>query len=222
MKTNKLTFLTILSLLFINFFVQSCSNDEFQNQEDTVPQIILPSYQERINNLENLNLKIIDLSNSAKKNKLNSKNLSDYDEAIIRSIVDETKVIFEQLGINENDFLNIDTEENINTDDIYVAFGLAVVTGYNNQSGTSALSKADGNFVDCLMEATGLNALAALGDATAAIYSGEVAAGWAVDSAAAAAFQSAALNAAKKIILRTATGIGAVIMVAQFTYCMLN
>lgn len=37
MKANKLTFLSILVLLFINFFVQSCSSDE---NEDYIPQEI--------------------------------------------------------------------------------------------------------------------------------------------------------------------------------------
>lgn len=222
MKTNKLTLLTFIGLVFFNFFLQSCSNDGIENNKNHVSRNILPSYQERVNNLEKLSLKIIDMSNSAKANKLNDINTNDYPETIIQSVVDQTKIIFEQLGVNENDLLNIDTVEMINTDDIYFAFGLALIVGYNNLSEIPTMSKVDGDFVECLMQATGLNSLAALGDAAAAIYSGEVAAGWAVDSAAATAFQSAALSAAKKIILRTATGFGAIIMLGSFTYCMLS
>jgi hypothetical protein len=78
-----------------------------------------------------------------------------------------------------------------------------------------------GDFGDCLMEATGLNALIAVGDAAYALYGGEVTAGMAADAAAAAAFRKAAFSAAKKIILRTAGGFGAIVMIAQFTNCML-
>ncbi len=198
LKTNKIILLSFIGIVFINFFLQSCSSDEIENQKDSESEIILPSYQERVENLEKLSLKIVDMSNSAKANKLNDIDTNDYPEIIIQSVVDETRIIFEQLGVSQNDLLNIDTIENINTDDIYFAFGLALIVSYNNQSETPTMSKVDGDFVECLMQATGLNSLSALGDSAAAIYSGEVAAGWAVDSAAATAFQSAALSIAKK------------------------
>ena len=77
-----------------------------------------------------------------------------------------------------------------------------------------------GDVGHCLMEATGLNALIALGDAAYALYGGEVAAGWAVDAAAATALRKAALEAATNIIKRAAAGFGAIIMITEFTICM--
>lgn len=70
------------------------------------------------------------------------------------------------------------------------------------------------------MKATRLNVLIALRDAAAILHPGEVIASMAVDIA--AAFKKAALQAAKKIILRTAGGFGAVIMVAECIACMVG
>lgn len=142
-------------------------------------------------------------------------------------VVQNSKIIFDHLGIEEQELINISNEINgeIGTDDIYVAFGLALISSHNSSNSNTAnktILMKSGDFGDCLMEATGLNALVALGDAAYALYGGEVAAGWAVDAAAATAFRKAAFSAAKKIILRSAGGFGAVIMLGQFTNCMLS
>lgn len=145
-------------------------------------------------------------------------------------MVENSKNIFDYLGIEEEELKNISNEngDNINTDDIYVAFGLALIFSYYKVDNSKTANKGlniqtmqKGDVGNCLMEATGLNALVALGDAAYALYGGEVTAGMAVDAAAATAFRKAAFSAAKKIILRSAGGFGAIVMIAQFTNCML-
>lgn len=206
---------TVFSLCFT-----SCEKEEFT-------ETIELSFEERMNNIYKLNESVVKYGNFSKKKKSNSKLYQKEKQEIISSVVENSKVIFDHLGIKEQELLEITSESNeeVNTDDIYVAFGLALISSHNSQNSNTS-SKTNfmekGDFGDCLMEATGLNALVALGDAAYALYGGEVAAGWAVDAAAATAFRKAAFTAAKKIILRSAGGFGAIVMLAQFTNCMLN
>lgn len=207
--------ITIFSLGLI-----SCEKEE-------ITKTIELSLEERMNNIYKLNESIIIFDNFSKKKNLNSKSNQKEEQKIISNVVENSKVIFDHLGIKEQELLNIVNESNevVSTDDIYVAFGLALISSYNSSNldvANKTCFMKRGDVGDCLMEATGLNALVALGDAAYALYGGEVAAGWAVDSAAASALRAAAFSTAKKVILRAAGGFGAVIMLAQFTNCMLS
>lgn len=210
----------ILMVTVISLSFTSCE------KEETIETVEL-SLEERMNNIYKLNESVLKYDNLSKKKKLNSKSYQKEEQEIINSVVENSKVIFDHLGIKEQELLEVTNENNevVNTGEIYVAFGLALISSHNSKNSNTS-SKTNfmkrGDVGDCLMEATGLNALVALGDAAYALYGGEVAAGWAVDAAAAAAFRKAAFTAAKKIILRSAGGFGAIVMVAQFTNCMLN
>lgn len=165
-----------------------------------------------------LNESFISYNNYFNKLKITSVDKKE-EEKLVNSIVYNSKTIFNQLGIEEKDIVNLSEG---NSDDVYVAFGIALVYSYKNQNNLDSKTMKGGEVGDCLMKATGLNALVALGDAAATLYAGEVTASMAVDAAAAAAFKKAALQAAKKIILRAAGGFGAVIMVVEFTTCMMG
>ena len=163
------------------------------------------------------------------------------EKELISAAVGNSKSIFDYLGVNEKEFKNLINEsgKNVSTDDIYIAFGLALISSYNKDNSLNASSHSGSDdslkyfritnykiiqresAIDCLMEATGVNALIALGDAAAALYIGEASAGWAVDAAAAAAYRKAAISAVKKIILRASGGFGAIVMIVQFTNCIM-
>jgi hypothetical protein len=85
-------------------------------------------------------------------------------------VVENSKNIFDYLGIEEEELKNISNEngDNINTDDIYVAFGLALIFSYYKVDNSKTANKGlniqtmqKGDVGNCLMEATGLNALVA-------------------------------------------------------------
>lgn len=214
----------MLKSIFIFFLVSisfiSCEKDDgLDIQLDTL------SFEDRINNLNELNQSFINFekfSNPKNKN-LSPKLQQAQKQKLVNSIVFQSKNIFQHLGVDEQEIKDI---SNGNIDDVYVAFGIALISSYNDSSLNTENKNINftmiqkGDFGDCLMEATGLNALVALGDSAFALYAGEVAADFAVDAAAKAAFRKAAVKAATKIITRAAGGFGAIVMVAEFTYCM--
>lgn len=128
------------------------------------------------------------------------------------------------MGVSEEDIDKVIEESSayVDSDDIYVAFGLAIISSYNEFGINNFESKTmqKGDFGYCLKEATGVNALVTLGNTAYTLYTGEVAASMAVDAVAAAAFRKAALKAATKVIAGFATGFGAVVMVIDFVTCM--
>ena len=159
-------FKTVLIICTLIFSLTSCENEELVADSD------LLSLEERVENLNKLKNSLFEYKKFSKNNKLASKSnsISFKEQKLIGTVVENSKNIFDYLGIDEEDLKNISKEsgENVNTDDIYVAFGLALISSYNNADNSNTASKAlnisymrKGDFGDCLMEATGLNALVA-------------------------------------------------------------
>ena len=238
------------------FLIQSCQTDEIENTQNMEPELLrnlrLLTLDEKVESLNKLNNSLLEYVNFSKNIKMvsesshvslkESSHVSLKEKELISAAVGNSKSIFDYLGVNEKEFKNLINEsgKNVSTDDIYIAFGLALISIYNKDNSLNASSHSGSDdslkysrktlnykiiqresAIDCLMEATGVNALIALGDAAAALYIGEASAGWAVDAAAAAAYRKAAISAAKKIILRAAGGFGAIVMIVQFTNCMM-
>ena len=224
-----------LKLIFVSFIISlcftSCEKEEvIETNELGVNELDL---RERRDNINKLNESIIEYSNFSKREKknskkgtLNSKSYQREEQELVNSVVKNSKIIFDDLGVEESELKLISSQnsDTADTDDVYVAFGLALASSHNFQSSDvnngGSLTVNGGSIGGCLMEATGVNSLIALGDAAYTLYGGEVAAGHAVDSAAAAKFRRAALKAATKIIKRAAGGFGAIVMIADFTRCM--
>mgnify|MGYP005847726795 CR=1 FL=1 len=208
---NNLTRVFLISL--ISIILISCEKEEDIRSNEVLNSL---SYLERIENINELNKSFLDFNDFIKSKKSNLNSESKTEQSLTSSIVLKSKVIFDQLGIEEHE---IDEISNGNTDEVYVAFAIALISAHNKSDlNNEVMMKAD--FLDCLGEATGVNALIALGDSAYALYAGEVSAGFAVDTAAAAAFRRSAMKAATKIIARTAGGFGAIVMLAEFTICM--
>ena len=147
--------------------------------------------------------------------KLKKKVQSDF----LKPIAEDTKTIFKDIGFVEEDLKEI-TGGEIN-DDVYAIFGILLSYKHSESSNLSKTNlKNEGDLWYCAAEAFGINAAATLVNSLHALYLGEVAAGWAVDAAAAAAFRSAAMKAAGKILTRLGGGFGAVLMVYEFADCM--
>ncbi len=208
MKTKKiyLPFLLFLSCLFFN----SCSKDEFTESNELI------SYEDRIENLEKLSNLVFDLNARAisKSTDLNEEDAL----ALLTPVIEQSKGIFQYLGITPRDLNLNDEEENL----VFAAFGMAMAIEFKTKDieVTSTGMYAKSGFVDCLKDVVGLTAVTTLVEAGLELYAGEVAAGYAVDAVAAAAFRKAALKAAGTIIKRFAGPVGAVVMIAEFAYCM--
>lgn len=208
-KTLIAIMLFFTSLAFIN-----CS------EENTIEENTFLSYEERINKLNILNSKV-DLFksqlNEKEKNKTQAKTQSDF----LKPIAEDTKTIFKDIGFDEEDLKEI-TGGEIN-DDVYAIFGILLSLKHEN---SSRLNKNDlyqkiGDDVwDCAKRAFGITAATTLIDSLYALYTGEIAAGWAVDAAAASALRSAALKAAGQVLVRAGMGAGAAWMIGSFIWCM--
>lgn len=196
-------------LAFIN-----CSED---NTEETT----FLSYGERMHKLNKLNKKVnlfIGQINEKKKIKNEAKTQNDF----IISIAEDTKTILKDIGFDEEDLKEITGGEVY--DEVYAIFG--ILLSYKHSESTNS-NKSDielnkgGNVWECAKAAFGITAATTLIDSLYALYAGEVAAGWAVDAAAAAAFRSAALKAAGQVLVRVGSGVGAAWMIGSFAYCLL-
>ncbi len=206
-KTLIAIMLFFTSLAFIN-----CS------EENSIEENTYLSYEERINKLNILNSKVdlfISQLNEKEKNKTQAKTQSDF----LKPIAEDTKTIFKDIGFDEEDLKEI-TGGEIN-DDVYAIFGILLSYKHSESSNSSKTNlKKGGDVWYCATEAFGINAATTLVNSLYALYGGEVAAGFAVDAAAAAAFRSAAMKAAGKILTRLGGGFGAVLMAIEFAECM--
>jgi hypothetical protein len=129
------------------------------------------------------------------------------------------KQFFKDIGFDEEDLKEI-TGGEIN-DDVYAIFGILLSYKHSESSNSSKTNlKKGGDVWYCAGEAFGLNAAKFVIDYLYALYGGEVAASLAVDAVSAAAFRSAALKAAGKVLSRLGGGIGAVLMAYDFMECM--
>ena len=73
---------------------------------------------------------------------------------------------------------------------------------------------------DCFKSTIGFDVAIALIESTYGLYAVEVAAGWAVDSTAAAAFRKAGIQAAKEVIKKYLGFIGAAVVIGEFIWCL--
>ncbi|WP_438963136.1 hypothetical protein [Nonlabens sp.] len=200
--------------------LNSCSPDELSTIRNSDDQsnfknagepIILPDIETRLSQLNNLKELTEGLS-LAYQNHNNEQTFFDVpsNELIKQQIINQTKVIYTNLGVEESDLL-LEVGSEGDLDLFYLGTGIVAGGSYENATESA--------FVDCLLEVVGITALVQAGEALGTLYVGEVAASAAVD-AAAAAFRSAALKAAKKIITIFAGPFGAAIMVGEFIYYM--
>lgn len=226
-------YLNIMKKLFklmpIAFFgfclvLNGCSEDDFGETENekmitktNENYLYFPSFNERIDHLNSLSL----LNSTLNENLSNSINLNEAilepeNVSIMANIGSQTRTILNNLSLSENyliDSLDVESED---LETFYIAYGIALGNMHSEPS-------IQGEILPCLGQALGIDAFAALLEAGYHLYAGEVAAGWAVDSAAAAAFRRAGIRAARAAITRFAGGfIGAAIILGQFAYCMAN
>ncbi len=205
MKKIYVPFVLFLGCIFLN----SCSEDEFTESGELI------SYEDRIENLEKLSSSVFDLNAQVI---LKSSDLNGEDALVMLTpVIEQSKEIFHHLGVSKKN-LNLNDEEE---DLVFAAFGIAMVIEYEKRyKADNEQIMAKGGFGECLADVLGFTALATLAKAGLELYAGEVAAGYAVDAAAAKAFRKAALQAAGKIISRFAGPIGAAIMVGEFAFCL--
>lgn len=203
---------TVFSLSFT-----SCEKEEIINEND----LSFLSKEERIQNLNNLSSNFATYNSRVKMNSNLSKSNNSENQILLNDIILQSKSILSNLGLNENDLSEIPKEE---LEKFYVTFGAAMVTKHNStlNSANAKSYAAKGDAWGCFKSAVGVDAIATLVEAGYELYAGETAAGWAVDSAAAAAFRKAGVQAAKKVITRWAGFFGAAVVVGEFLWCMAN
>lgn len=212
MKTiKKILLLTLFSVSALAFY--NCDGEK----ENT-----FLSFQERIQKLNNLTFKVDDLMGKLANKKGNLAFLKTQENEL-EPIAEDFKSILKDIGFEDTDLKEI-TGGEINND-VYAIFGVMLAFKHSESSNSDKIyfnisNNRGGSLAYCAAEAFGVNAAVALVNSLHALYAGEVAAGFAVDAAAATAFRSAALKAAGKIISRFAGGLGAIIMLAEFASCM--
>ena len=204
-----------MMLFFVSLSFFNCQNEDLNEIESL-------SLEERVANLNDLsNDVMIFFKEYNKKEKNKSKFSKNETNKLLNPIINKTRKILAHLGLTKSDLEKV-SGENVNS--VYAVFGIALVAKHKsnlNTKETNLFSREKGAW-ECLKEALGVDAIAAFAESAYALYGGEVAAGWAVDGAAAAAFRSAGLSAAKSAIKRFAGGLGAIIVIAEFTICMLD
>ena len=209
----------VFALFIVGFSIISCEKQEEIISENDLSFL---TKEERIQNLNNLSTNFATYNNRVKKENSNlSKSNNSENQILLNDIILQSKSILGNLGLNENDLSEIPEEE---LEKFYVTFGAAIVTKHNSTiSSTNSKSyAAKGDAWGCFKSAVGVDAIATLVEAGYELYAGETAAGWAVDSAAAAAFRKAGVQAAKKVITRWAGFFGAAVVVGEFLWCMAN
>ncbi|MBS9774471.1 MAG: hypothetical protein KGV59_04860 [Tenacibaculum sp.] len=146
------------------------------------------------------------------KQLLKSQELHKNEKQLITTFIDNSKEILADLSIKEQEIIDISKDY---SDDFYFIFGVALTYEYNKN-----LSGENNILTDCLFEASGVTAIFALAESAYTLYGGEVAAGWAVDAAAAKAFRKAALKSVKKIFSKAFPGLGVAAMSYDFYICL--
>uniref|UniRef100_UPI00404A7478 hypothetical protein n=1 Tax=Flavobacterium sp. TaxID=239 RepID=UPI00404A7478 len=219
--------------LFFNLFMvfQSCSNDnEIDNEslDKGYSNLRTFSHQERIDKLNTLTINILSLRN-LEYNLISPDsiiiNKNDNYRILVSEIVSNTKDIFEHLGVAESDLFTLEDQQEREIS--YIALGIGLATKHLESGDITGLPdgfdlQANGQLWDCFKTAVGIDVFSALIESAYAMYAAEVNAGWAVDTAAKAAFRKAGVKAVKQIMTSYFGGFGAAIMIGSFLWCMAN
>ena len=206
--------LVIIMFIFTSLAFVNCSEDNIIEENNHL------SYEERIQKLKILNSNVdlfLNQLNEKEKYKIQAKTQDDF----LKPIAENTKTIFKDIGFDEEDLKEI-TGGEIN-DDVYAIFGIMLSAKHENSTDINKkglYSRKGGDALECAKSAFGITAATTLIDSLYALYAGEVAAGWAVDAAAASALRSAALKAAGQVLVRAGMGAGVAWMIGSFIWCM--